>query len=96
MQVFAEESGAHVAVLHHAKGEYDGGMKPIPQSGSLDNLFKVPSLGLTLHRADDVGKWLGVAVVKNRGGKSDPGAKNPVVLEVDFARAAVYGFKAAA
>lgn len=91
MQRLARETQAHIAILAHAKGEYDSGSKPIPQAGALNNLFKLPEVGLTLHRADDAGLLLGLNVVKNRGGQADPGAKRPVQFEVDYARATVKG-----
>lgn len=96
MQRLARESGAHIAVLAHAKGEYDNGMKPIPQNGVLNNLSKIPEVIVTLYRWDDDGKVLGVVVAKNRGGRADPGAKHPVQLQVDYSRASVLGFEAAA
>jgi RecA-family ATPase len=87
MQGLARQSNAHIAILHHAKGVFDDGQKPIPQSGGLQNPFKIPELGLTLFKPDD--NRLGVCRVKDRGGRSDPGAKDPVYLPVDFARASV-------
>lgn len=92
-QHLAREVNAHIAVLHHAKGEYDSGQKPIPQSGGLQNPFKIPEVGLTLFSKEG---QIGVCVVKNRGGKADPGAQNPVMLPIDFSRSAVLGHKAAA
>lgn len=90
VQSLGRETRAHMAVLHHAKGEYDGGTKPIPQSGGLQNPFKLPEVGLTLYRPDDDTR-LALNLVKNRGGKSDPGAKRPVILPIDFSRARVLG-----
>ena len=87
VQVLARATNAHIAVLHHAKGIYDDGTKPIPQSGGIQNPFKTVEVGLTMHRPDE-GR-LAVNVVKNRGGKSDPGARFPVYMQVDFAQALV-------
>ena len=92
MQKLARETRAHIAVLAHAKGQYENGNIPIPQGGSANNMFKLPEVGLTLHRADEAGGYLGLNVVKNRGGKADPGANHPITLQVDYGRACVYGF----
>lgn len=90
-QNLARATNAHIAVLHHAKGLYDDGTKPIPQSGALQNPFKLPEIGITLYRPNV--DRMGVAIVKNRGGKGDPGAQNPIFLQVDFAKAMVHGYE---
>lgn len=91
VQQLARETKSHIAVAHHATGEYDSGNKPIPQSGGLNKPFKIPEVGLTLYRPDEDNR-LAVCVVKQRGGKSDPAARHPVSLSIDFARASVLGF----
>jgi hypothetical protein len=91
VQALARRWGCHVAVLAHAKGEYDAGNKPIPQSGGLQNPFKIPELGITLCRPDEESS-MDLYRVKQRGGKSDPGARHPITLGIDFARATVQGF----
>lgn len=88
MQKLARQTQAHISVLHHAKGAFDDGLKPIPLSGGLQNPFKIPELGLTLFNAGD--DRMGFNVVKNRGGKADPGAQNPIFLGKDFTRALIY------
>lgn len=93
MQQLARRTHAHIAVLAHVKGEYENGTKPIPKNGVLNNLMKWPELGLTLYAPRD--GEIGVCVVKNRGGKSDPAAQHPIRLSVDFGRATVGGFDAA-
>jgi hypothetical protein len=90
VQVLARQTMSHIAVLHHAKGTFDGGETPIPQSGGIQNPFKLPELGLTLFRRDNS---MGVCIVKNRGGRSDPAARNPIFLPIDFSRATVGGFQ---
>lgn len=92
MQRLAREADTHVAILSHAKGEYDAGMKPIPLSGILNNLGKIPEVVLTLHRGDDAGKILCLNLAKNRGGKSDPAAKAALQLPVDYSRAWIGGY----
>lgn len=90
MQQLARETGAHIAMLSHAKGEYEGGTKPIPRAGALNNLFKLPELGVTLYKADE--NTLAVAVVKNRDGRDDPRAERAVRLPIDFSQATVKGW----
>lgn len=95
-QKLARSTGAHVAVLAHAKGEYDNGTKPIPLNGVLNNVTKIPEVMLSLHRANDAGTLLGVNLTKNRGGKSDPSAKQTLHLEADYERGSILGFRTAA
>lgn len=95
-QALARATGAHVAILAHATGEYDTGTKPIPQGGVYNKLTKIPEVVLTLHRADEAGLSLGLNAVKNRGGRSDPAASHPIHFDVDYSRAAVHGFRSAA
>lgn len=90
-QRLARESGAHVAVLTHAKGEYGNGMRRIPLGGVLNNLDKDPEVVVTLSWAT-AGKWLSAVVAKNRSGDADPAAENPMTLQVDYSRARVEGF----
>lgn len=90
-QHLARETNTHIAILHHAKGEYDAGNKPIPQSGGLQNPFKIPEVGITMYRPDGDLR-LAVNLVKQRGGKSDPAAKHPISLSIDFSRATVLGY----
>lgn len=93
MQRVARATGSHVAMLHHATGEYEDGSKPIPQSGALGKIAKVPEQMLTLYRAGD-GK-VGVCCVKNRSGPADPSGKSPVMLNVSYPQSLVMGFKEA-
>jgi replicative DNA helicase len=90
MQRIARATNAHVAMLHHALGEYENGDKPIPQGGALGKLAKIPEQMLTLFRAGD--DQLGVAIVKNRSGKADPSGRSSALLPVDYSRASVFGF----
>lgn len=93
MQKIARKTDAHVAMLHHALGEYENGDRPIPQGGAIGKLAKVPEQMLTLFHAGP--DQLGVAVVKNRSGKPDPLARSPILFTVDYSRASVYGYQEA-
>lgn len=91
LQATARKTGTHIAMLGHAKGEYENATKPIPQGGALGNLAKLPDVVVTMFRPSDT--QLGVSVVKNRAGKADPSGKTFVTMNVDYSRAAVLGFK---
>lgn len=78
----ARDTGAAVIALHHVGGEHEGGGKPIPLSGLRGKVSKLPSLILTLHRAEG----MSVSVVKNRSGKANPSGDFGVRLHADLAR----------
>lgn len=73
--ILARETGSHVMVLHHATGEFTNGDVIIPRSGTMGKIDKVPRLMLTLHRTD-VDGIMGISVVKNSNGPSDPLGQN--------------------
>lgn len=91
IQRLARFTKAHFAVLAHAKGEYESGLKPIPQSGVLNNLAKIPEVLITAHWKDASNTQIGLNICKNRSGKPDPGAARPVYFPVDYSRAFVGG-----
>jgi hypothetical protein len=76
--------------LHHAKGQYETGDKPVNLGALLYNIGKIPEMVLGLHR--DPATGFTVTVPKNRGGKS--GMALP--LGVDYNTARVGGFANAA
>lgn len=83
LHALAQTTGAHVMVLHHATGLYDEGTKPIPLSGLVNKMSKLPAQILTLFRDDpDVG----VCVVKNRTGRADPSGRLQTRLRFDGER----------
>lgn len=85
LSVLAKNTGAAVVGLHHVKGEFNDGNKPIPLSGVKGQISRVPQMILTLSKSAAVGDFspeaLVVALVKMRGGKSDAGAKMTAALE---------------
>lgn len=89
LQVLGRESKAHTAALTHVKGAYEDGHKPVPMSGPIQNAFKRPTLGLTMHRPQDTLWYLGVNVVKTREGVSDTAAERPVFLSIDYSKSQV-------
>lgn len=71
----ARKTGACVIGLHHVKGDYNDGDKPIPLSGVKGQIGRVPQMILTLHKKQDEldpeKTVLCISPVKNRGGKPD-------------------------
>jgi hypothetical protein len=82
----ARTRGCCIVVLHHLTGEYDDGDKPAPMSALRDKVSKIPQMILTLFRSSQgpIGEYLGVAVVKNRGGRANASGNFYVELELDF------------
>jgi hypothetical protein len=81
----ARKTGALVVVLHHVTGEHEDGQSAVPLSGLRGKVSKVPEQVLTLWRAgDELEPCMGVAVVKNRGGKADPSGRYSAVLRWDL------------
>jgi len=64
----ARDHGIAVFVLAHVTGQYTNGTEPIPRSGLMNKIDKIPQVVLTLWVPDD--NQLGVCVVKNRGGRA--------------------------
>lgn len=87
---FAHKTGASVVGLHHVVGAYDDGTTPVPQSGLINKISKVPEMILTLYRSEDVGTTghgaLFVCPVKNRTGKADPSGNWSIPLRYEPAR----------
>lgn len=83
LHALAQQTGAHVLVLHHATGMYDDGDRPIPLSGLANKLSKLPAQVLTLYRKDP---YVFACVVKNRQGKADPSGGMQVRLRFDAER----------
>lgn len=83
LHALAQTTGAHVLVLHHATGAYDDGTKPIPLSGLVNKMSKLPAQILTLYQDPP---FLGIAVVKNRVGKADPSGGLQVRVRFDQER----------
>jgi hypothetical protein len=79
----ARMTGAHVMILHHATGEYEDGIKPIPLSGVEYKAGKLPDLCLTISRE---GTEMRIAPVKNRGGVADASGKKHVALYAELGR----------
>ncbi|MET8382542.1 DnaB-like helicase C-terminal domain-containing protein [Streptosporangium canum] len=81
----ARQTQACVIVLHHVTGEWEDGDKPIPLSGLRGKVGKIPQLVLTLFREETpFGEDMGVAIVKNRGGRASSAGKFTVSLDCDL------------
>lgn len=84
----ARETDAAVIALHHVVGQYEAGNIPVPMSGLLEKVSKVPETILTLHR---VGNKLNVSPVKNRTGKADASGSWVLPLSTDLSTMQIYG-----
>jgi hypothetical protein len=73
LKELAAITGAAVIGLHHVTGAYNAGNVPIPLSGLLGQIGKIPETILTLHRiGSDIAGWtLRISPVKNRTGKAN-------------------------
>jgi replicative DNA helicase len=92
----ARETSAAIIALHHVQGPYNDGNIPVPLSGLRGQIGRVPEAVLTLHNATPEGaaegfQIIGVNAVKNRGGKSDNAARNPIYLTYRPERMALTG-----
>lgn len=88
LQALAGQIGCAVWVLHHATGEFDNGVDPVPLKGINGKLSKFPALILTAHRASP--GTVRLDVVKHRFGPADPSAsRTNFVLGVDMERVQV-------
>lgn len=71
-------------VLHHTTESVGSPLAPPPMSAVQGKINQLPEVILTV--ANDRQSAFGVAVVKNRNGRSDPGADHPVWLVMDGSR----------
>lgn len=78
LKLFARESNCAVVVLHHTKESYAGNPCQ-PMSAVQGMVNQTPAFILTVGQA--AGNMFGVAVVKNRYGKSDNTGSHPLWLE---------------
>lgn len=84
LKTVAKATNASVVMLHHLVGSYDDGNEPAPMSALIDKVSKFPEQILTLHRAGimaGVPTQMGVCIVKNRDGQSDPSGGLIVYLD---------------
>lgn len=79
LATMARETQACVLGLHHVTGPYNDSDRPIPLSGIKQQIGRVPTFVLTLHRPRD--DRLGVSVVKYRGGRADMSGRDFAELE---------------
>lgn len=83
------QTGAAIIVLHHcSESEGKPGMPPA-RKAIQQKVNELPELILTVAYNIE-SNMFGVAVVKNRHGKADPAAKDPVWLWVDMDRGRFY------
>lgn len=82
----ARHTRACVIVLAHVTGEYENGDSPIPLGGLRGKIGKIPQLVLTLYREENLlgSEDMGVAIVKNRGGRASSAGRYTVALDCDL------------
>ena len=84
----ARETGAAVIGLHHVTGQYDDGITPVPMSGLMGKVSKVPEVVLTLNRNPQLdfngAQAMNVCPVKNRGGIADPSGQTSYALTANM------------
>lgn len=85
----ARETKSCIIGLHHVTGAYDDGITPVPLSGLMGKVSKVPATILTLNRNPQLdfngAQAMNISPVKNRGGKADPsgGTQIPIRAHMD-------------
>lgn len=83
LKYLCRETGAAIFLLHHCS-EADGKpYQPPPRKAVQQKVSEIPELILTVAH-DPVQNRFGVAGVKNRNGKADPEAREPVWLVADM------------
>jgi hypothetical protein len=83
LKYICRETGAAIFLLHHCS-EADGKpYQPPPRKAVQQKVSEIPELILTV-AFDPVQNRFGVAGVKNRNGKADPEAREPVWLVADM------------
>lgn len=83
----ARATGAAVLVLHHTSEDAQySATEPPPRRAIQGKVAQLPELILTVATSGDT---LGLAVVKNRNGSSDPQAKEPLWMSVDLSKMAL-------
>jgi len=91
LKVVARNTGAAVVALHHVTGEYDDGIKPVPMSGLIDKISKIPEMICTIDRNPQMVTMDGLQTmnmrpVKNRGGRGDASGSWALPLQADMPR----------
>jgi replicative DNA helicase len=82
-KTLAQETNAHVMVLHHTVGSWTDKTQAPPRSALVNKVDQFPALIVTLGADHEMGT-LQAAVVKNRNGPGDPRAEAPILMGVDF------------
>ena len=75
-----------MVALHHVVGQYDSGDEPVPQSGLIQKISKIPAQIWTLHKGSGA---VNVSVVKNREGPADSTGRTFISLPTDMSRARI-------
>jgi len=87
LHTLARETLSAVVVLHHTSESVGGPTKPAPMKATMGKVNALPEVILTI--AMD-GPRYHIAAVKNRDGKADPYAEEPITVYVDPEGMALY------
>jgi hypothetical protein len=91
----ARETNSAFIGLHHATGQYDSGLVPIPLDGLMGKVSKIPDQVVTFDRNPQLefnGKQtMNCRPVKNRGGKADPSGFTSYPIYADMPRMCLEG-----
>lgn len=89
MKSLCRETGSAIFLLHHCS-EADGKpYDPPPRKAIMQKVSQLPELELTV-AFNPMTNRFGIAAVKNRNGRSDAGAKDPVWIWADMDRGRFY------
>ena len=83
LHALAHNRDVAVFVLHHNSDKRADTTQPSPRIDALNKVSQYPELMLSL-ALDQERQVMNVAAVKNRSGKADPAASNPVSIPVDL------------
>jgi len=83
LHALAHERDVTVLVLHHNSDRRADTTRPSPRSDALFKVSQYPEVILSL-ALDQERQVMNISAVKNRSGKADPDAANPVSIPVDL------------
>jgi len=79
----ARATGTAVIILHHTTEGEGNPLEPQSRKAVMGKVNQLPEVILTVAHDPNLGTF-GIGVVKNRNGRADPTAQNPVTLRVDL------------
>jgi RecA-family ATPase len=83
LHALAHERDVTVLVLHHNSDKRADTTRPSPRSDALFKVSQYPEIMLSM-ALDQERQVMNISAVKNRSGRADPDAANPVTIPVDL------------